>query len=105
MILTTQREEKGRKEGRRDGLQERDSWLHERRETWPGYEGTKREDDLPEVLVAGLLLDLTNSTATTSTRTITTITTMTTPPTAPPTAPALICTARGNEKQLVIHVL
>ena len=86
-------------------MQERDSWLHERRETWPGYEGTKREDDLPEVLVAGLLLDLTNSTATTSTRTITTITTMTTPPTAPPTAPALICTARGNEKQLVIHVL
>ena len=98
-----------RKEGReggREGLQERDSWPHEKREMWPGtYEATKREDDLPEVLGADLLLDLTNSTATTSTRMITTITTTTTPTTAPPTIPALNGTARGNEKQVVMCVL
>ena len=69
------------------------------------YEATKREDDLPEVLGADLLLDLTNSTATTSTRMITTITTTTTPTTAPPTIPALNGTARGNEKQVVMCVL
>ena len=80
-----------RKEGR-EGLQERAISMS-------GYEGAKREGDLPEVLVAGLLLDLTNSTATTSTRMTTTITTTTTPPTAPPTIPALSGTAKGNQKK------
>lgn len=81
-ILLAQREEKGRR-----GI---------------ATKGRVREDDSPEVLGAGLVFDLTNSTATTSTTTITTTTTTITPTAAPPTTPALSCTARKNEKQLVI---